>query len=227
MQLYEARRYVFVSTDDVKSESGVQKSQLDLRHSAKKLGQMYLLLYRRRSRSTLYRGPFISSSSGINNYRITANAKISLKLTIRTPGIERIQALADISRSAPCCRSNKTRAPIANRPNMAHLEGTSYHCPNLHLAPSSSVGMRRAYIDRHTDGREQYKSAPQLRLTQNVIMAYSRMVDFLIHFVVIAAKTTEFSDADGDNHSRVQNDVHVLSVNRQFYAATETAFCCD
>ena len=30
------------------------------------------------------------------------------------PGIERVQALADISRSALCCHSNETRAPIAN-----------------------------------------------------------------------------------------------------------------
>jgi len=36
------------------------------------------------------------------------------------PGIE--QALADISRSALCC--NETRAPIANPPNSAQLEGT-------------------------------------------------------------------------------------------------------
>ena len=40
------------------------------------------------------------------------------------PGIERMQALADISRSALCCHSNKTRGPIANPPNSAQLEGT-------------------------------------------------------------------------------------------------------
>jgi len=40
-----------------------------------------------------------------------------------TPGIERVQALADISRSALCCHSNETRAPIANPPNTAELEG--------------------------------------------------------------------------------------------------------
>jgi len=31
---------------------------------------------------------------------------------------------ADISRSALCCHSNETRAPIANPPNSAQLEGT-------------------------------------------------------------------------------------------------------
>jgi len=39
--------------------------------------------------------------------------------------IQRIQALADISRSALCCHSNESRAPIANPPNSAQLEGTS------------------------------------------------------------------------------------------------------
>jgi len=54
--------------------------------------------------------------------------------------IKRVQALADILRSAPpnnmtaCydnisvyCRSNATRAPIINPPNRAQLEGTHYH----------------------------------------------------------------------------------------------------
>jgi len=40
--------------------------------------------------------------------------------------IERVQALADISRSALCCHSNETRAPNANPPNSAQLEGTPY-----------------------------------------------------------------------------------------------------
>jgi len=47
-------------------------------------------------------------------------------------GIERVQALANISRSALCCHSNETRAPIANPPNSAQLEGTPYHSSNLH-----------------------------------------------------------------------------------------------
>jgi len=41
-----------------------------------------------------------------------------------TPGIERVRALADIARSALCCHSNETRAPIANPPNSAQLQGT-------------------------------------------------------------------------------------------------------
>ena len=46
------------------------------------------------------------------------------------PGVERVQALADISRSALCCHSNETRAPIANPPKSAQLEGTPYHSPS-------------------------------------------------------------------------------------------------
>jgi len=60
-----------------------------------------------------------------------------------TPGIERVQALTDISHSVLCCHSNKTRAPIANPHNSAQQEGTLYHSPNLHPGPCSSVGMRR------------------------------------------------------------------------------------
>jgi len=44
------------------------------------------------------------------------------------PGIERVQALADISRSALGC--HETRAPIAYPPNTAQLEDTPYHSPN-------------------------------------------------------------------------------------------------
>jgi len=65
------------------------------------------------------------------------------------PLTERVQALADISRSALCCHSNETRAPIANLPNNAQPQGTPYHSPKLHPGPWSSVGLRRG-TDRHT-----------------------------------------------------------------------------
>jgi len=50
---------------------------------------------------------------------------ISSDLTIymTKPGVERVQTLADISRSALCCHTNETHAPIANPPNSAQLEG--------------------------------------------------------------------------------------------------------
>ena len=66
------------------------------------------------------------------------------------PGLQGEQALADISRSVLYCHSNETRAPIANPPNSAQLEGTPYHSPKLHLGPCSSVGMRRV-TDGQTD----------------------------------------------------------------------------
>ena len=51
------------------------------------------------------------------------------------PGIERVQALADISRLVLCCYSNETRALIANPPNRAQLEGT----PTIPQVTSRSV----------------------------------------------------------------------------------------
>jgi len=72
-----------------------------------------------------------------------------MKLLLLKPGIERVQALADILHSALCCRSNETRAPIANPPNSAQLEGTPYHSVKLHPDPCSSVGTHRG-TDRQT-----------------------------------------------------------------------------
>jgi len=50
-------------------------------------------------------------------------------------GIKRVQALADISRSALCCHSNETCAHIANPPNSEQLEGT----PTITQLTSGSV----------------------------------------------------------------------------------------
>jgi len=75
---------------------------------------------------------------------------VHIAATERKPGIELVQAPADISRSTLCCHSNETRAPIANLHKSAQLEGTPYHSSNLHPGPCSSVGMRR-WTDRHTD----------------------------------------------------------------------------
>ena len=72
-----------------------------------------------------------------------SNLKPVFQIKIIIPGIERVQALADILRSALCCRSNEACAPIANLPNSAKLESTPYHSPNLHPAPCSSVEIWR------------------------------------------------------------------------------------
>jgi len=80
-------------------------------------------------------------------------------MTIRIPGMQRVQSLAGISRSVLCCHSNETRAPIANPPNSAQLQGTFYHSPKLHPGPWLRVVVwecGEGQTDRHTDGRDQY-----------------------------------------------------------------------
>ena len=52
----------------------------------------------------------------------------SLKL-----GIERVQALANITCSALCCHSNENRAPIADLSNSAELERTPYHITQSYI----------------------------------------------------------------------------------------------
>jgi len=47
-----------------------------------------------------------------------------LILLTNKPGIQRVQALDDISGLALCCHSNETRSPVANPPNSAKLNGT-------------------------------------------------------------------------------------------------------
>jgi len=77
------------------------------------------------------------------------------------PAIQRVQALADILRTAiyafavyktislhVCCHSNKTDAPIANLPNNAQLEGIPYHSPS-YIRVSAVVW--NAARDRQTD----------------------------------------------------------------------------
>ena len=61
------------------------------------------------------------------------------------PGIDRVQALADILHFALCCHSNETCSPIANLPNSAQLEGTA-------TVPKVTSGS----MSRGTDGRDQY-----------------------------------------------------------------------
>jgi len=84
------------------------------------------------------------------------------------PGIERVQVLADISRSALCCHSNETRAPIANPPNCAQLEGTPCHSPNYIRVRWVECG--NAARDRQTHRRPwPLYISPRLHLTRNVM----------------------------------------------------------
>jgi len=88
--------------------------------------------------------------------RVITHKKYNAKPTkISEPGIEWVQALADILHSALCCHSNETCAPIANPPNNAQPGGTTYHSPKLHPGLCSSVGMRQG-TDRHTVGNDDY-----------------------------------------------------------------------
>jgi len=79
------------------------------------------------------------------------NVFVVVCLSVRPePDIVQVQALADISRSALCCHSNESRAPITNPPNSAQLEGTAYHSPELHPDSCSSVGTRQEQTDTQT-----------------------------------------------------------------------------
>jgi len=104
--------------------------------------------------------------------------KILLDLT--EPGIERVQALADISRSALCCHGNKTCAPIANPPNRAQLEGTPYHSPSyirIHAAVWA-CGETHTHYDTHTD-KQTRVTLYISRRTTHVKCKQSQSVSFL------------------------------------------------
>jgi len=55
-------------------------------------------------------------------FSVTRTGAFLFPKTLIKPGIERVQALADISLSALCCHSNETRAQIVNPPNSAQIE---------------------------------------------------------------------------------------------------------
>jgi len=67
-------------------------------------------------------------------------------------------ALAEISRSALCCHRNETRAPIANPPNSAQLEGTRYHSPSYIRVRAVvwECGEVQRVIQTRADAHDQY-----------------------------------------------------------------------
>jgi len=65
------------------------------------------------------------------------------------PGIERVQALADISRSRGC-HSNETSAPLANLPNSAQLGGTPTILPS-YIWVYAVLTCDDGHTDTHTD----------------------------------------------------------------------------
>jgi len=81
-----------------------------------------------------------------------------------------IQALAYISRSAQCCHSNTTRAPIVSSPNNAQLEGTPYCSPG-YIRVNTVVwefGEGQTHRQTHSRAWPIYIST-RLRLTGNVL----------------------------------------------------------
>ena len=84
------------------------------------------------------------------------------------PGIEQVQALADISHSVLCCHSNETRAPIEYPRSCAQLEGT----PTILL----SYTWVRAVVWECDEGQTHRCMWPiyilhRLRLTRNVMIS--------------------------------------------------------
>jgi len=67
------------------------------------------------------------------------------------PGIDQVQALADISCLALWCHSNKIHAPIANPPNTAHLEGTLTILPGYIRVCALVWGCSEGQTHKHTD----------------------------------------------------------------------------
>jgi len=72
------------------------------------------------------------SSRSTTSENLVSKSVSNLTELNRERGTDGVQALADISRSALWCHSNETRAPTANPPNRAQLDGTAYYSPSYY-----------------------------------------------------------------------------------------------
>jgi len=70
---------------------------------------------------------------------------------IEQPGIQRVQAPADLSRSGLRCHSNETRAPISNPSNSAQLEGSPTITPRYIRVRAVVWKWGKGQTDRHTN----------------------------------------------------------------------------
>jgi len=61
---------------------------------------------------------------------------------VAKPGIQRVQALSDISRSVLCCQQNLCTDWKSAQYRYCTTRRHPYHSPNLHPGPWSSVGMQ-------------------------------------------------------------------------------------
>jgi len=73
-----------------------------------------------------------------------------------------------------CCHSNEARAPIADPPNSAQLEGTSYHSLKLHSDLCTVRGCGEGQTDRHRDTQTHRRpwpiyTSPGLCLRRNAV----------------------------------------------------------
>jgi len=122
------------------------------------------------------------------------------------PGIERVQALAHISRSMLCCHSNETRAATANPPNTAQLGDTPYHSPKLHPGPCSSVGMRRG-TDTQTNTQTAVTNTHFASATPHV-KCNSTMFHCITSDITLNATAESENHGKGERHSDVLKRVH-------------------
>jgi len=83
----------------------------------------------------------------------TWNFHVSYK---NTPAMEPVDALAGISRSALCCHSNETHAPIAHPLNSAQLQDSPYHSPSYIRVRVVVWECGDGQTDRHAVRRDQY-----------------------------------------------------------------------
>jgi len=96
--------------------------------------------------------------------------------TFSKVGTERVQALADISRSALCCHSNETRAPIANPPNSAQLEGTPTILPSYFRVRAVVWECSEGQTGRHTDTQMAVTNIHLGYASREMIIFYSQQV---------------------------------------------------
>jgi len=71
------------------------------------------------------------------------------------PGIQQVQALADISRSALCCHNNETHALLASAPNTAQFGGTHTISPS-YIRVRAVMREYDRQRDTHTEEHDQY-----------------------------------------------------------------------
>jgi len=102
------------------------------RHLANTISHLHYLLRRRCGLMSNYFDHLLPLTN--NCHTLSTVSSVYLTQYQNQPGIQRVQALTDISCSEICCHSNETCALIANLPNTEQLEGTPTIPPTYILA---------------------------------------------------------------------------------------------